>query len=321
MSEGGFTRTIEVDGLTADEIFAVLGNETRLDIVSALWDAGAHHQYADLDPTDRAISFSELRRAVDVRDNGRFNYHLSKLVPHLVRHTDDGYRLSGAGMRIAQAVVAISGTPEPDGFEEHELPCPLCTGPLTFTYEDQWVEFSCPTCGDVDENVPEGTIFNTVFPAAGLSDRTPDEVLSTGLYRCMLDLTYLMRGICRDCASPTTASVLACESHDVADDRACAACGSEYAVWADISCDTCRFAKRLPIEICVMGLTPVIAFLHEREFDALSPSFAEIDEVIETRFRTDVARDPLRVTVTVADGADELSVTFDGGLTLLDVAP
>mgnify|MGYP006896978699 CR=1 FL=1 len=57
-------------------------------------------------------SFSELRRQTGVDDNGKFSYHISKLIPHFVRQTDDGYRLSGAGKRIARTVIAVSGADE-----------------------------------------------------------------------------------------------------------------------------------------------------------------------------------------------------------------
>jgi hypothetical protein len=310
---------LEVDGLLPDEAFAILGNDSRLDIIKALWGAGAHHEYDDIDDTATTISFSELQRAVDIRDNGQFNYHLSQLIPSFVRHTDEGYRLSGAGKKVFQAVIAISGERNPSVPNDLETPCPVCGGALMAVYEDHWLRVMCTDCdGNFGDAAPDGTVFHASFPAAGLTDRTPDEAFSTGSYRCMLDMTYLMRRICCECSSSLTSSVSICEDHDAAGGRSCTVCGTHFTVWGDLRCDTCRFAKRLPVELCAMGLTPVIAFLHELDIDVLSPSFGELEKVIATQFQTAVTRNPLRVTITITDEPDELTVAFDDKLSVVD---
>jgi len=45
MAETRLTPEIELDGLSPDEAFAVLGDETRLKIIRVLWRAGAFHEY------------------------------------------------------------------------------------------------------------------------------------------------------------------------------------------------------------------------------------------------------------------------------------
>lgn len=49
-----------------DSVFGLLGDETRLDILQALWE-----QY-DPTATDNAVAFSELFDRVDVADTGNF---------------------------------------------------------------------------------------------------------------------------------------------------------------------------------------------------------------------------------------------------------
>lgn len=39
------------------------------------------------------LSFSALRETVDIRDSGRFPYHLQELTGHLLIHSTDGYSL------------------------------------------------------------------------------------------------------------------------------------------------------------------------------------------------------------------------------------
>lgn len=76
---------------TVSDAFDVLGNDTRLAILFALWDASDHGVSAD------GLSFSELRKHVDIADSGRFNYHLDKLTDRFIERTDDGYVLRRAG--------------------------------------------------------------------------------------------------------------------------------------------------------------------------------------------------------------------------------
>ena len=79
-------------GPSADE-FQLLGDETRLAIVR------------ELATVDEPVRFCVLRERVGIADSGRFNYHLGKLRGSLVVTDDDGYRLTHAGERLAQAVV------------------------------------------------------------------------------------------------------------------------------------------------------------------------------------------------------------------------
>lgn len=75
----GETDGPEDSGLPPDEAFAVLGDESRIDILKSLGEANDQ------------LSFSELYERVDTPDSGQFSYHLDKLLGHFVRKTDDGY--------------------------------------------------------------------------------------------------------------------------------------------------------------------------------------------------------------------------------------
>ncbi|MFC6736862.1 DUF7347 domain-containing protein [Halolamina salina] len=101
------------------DALAVLGDETRIAILRALAAA------------DEPLSFSELRRRADVRDPGRFNYHLSKLREYFVREVDGGYALREAGSRVvAAAGVAGTSAAEPDLVDDspdsEPSTCPVC---------------------------------------------------------------------------------------------------------------------------------------------------------------------------------------------------
>jgi hypothetical protein len=316
------TRRTDADsgGVSPADAFAILGDSTRLNIVQALWTAGTFHEYDDLDDSASYLSFSELRRRVDVDDNGRFNYHLSKLVPHFVRKTDDGYRLSGAGKRIARTVVTVAGDHHADVVGETAADCPVCGAAVTATYEDQWLRFSCTECaGLFGDAAPDGALLNAPFPAPGLVGRTWDDALSTELYRCMLDLTSMMQGICPECASPTRGRLSVCADHDVAREGCCRTCRTQFVAWGELRCDTCRFAKRLPVELCVIGLAPVIGFLYTQGTNVLAPSLDELVVLVGGQMTTSVTENPRGVVVSIGTD-DTLTLTLDDNLTVVDHA-
>nr|WP_303645306.1 ArsR family transcriptional regulator [Salinirubrum litoreum] len=302
------------------EAFAILGDRTRLSIIRVLWMADRFHTYEDIDNSASTMSFSELRTRVDVSDNGRFNYHLSKLVPQFVRKMDGGYRLSGAGKRLARTVATVAGEHDVEIAGEVETECPVCGGAVTATYEDQWLRVACTECAGVfGDAAPEGTLLNAPFPAPGLVGRTPDEALATELYRCMLDLTSMMQGVCPGCASAVTGSLSVCDGHDAASDRMCRDCGTPFVAWGELRCDTCRFVKRLPVELCVMGLAPVIGILYAQGINALAPSLNDLFEFTRTRMTTAVTEDPFGVLVHIG-AEDRMTLTLDEHLTVVDTA-
>jgi hypothetical protein len=320
MNEGQQPTTTEPGGMSPEDAFAMLGDGTRLNIIRVLWMAGRFHEYDDIDDSVSTMSFSELRKRVNVSDNGRFNYHLSKLVPQFVRKTDGGYRLSGAGKRLARTVATIAGEHDVEIAGEVETDCPVCGAAVTATYEDQWLRFTCTECtGVFGDAAPDGTLLNAPFPAPGLVGRTPDEALATELYRCMLDLISMMQGVCPGCASAVSGTLSVCDGHDAAHDRLCRACGTPFVAWGELRCDTCRFVKRLPVELCVMGLAPVIGILYAQGINVLAPSLDELFGFTRTQMTTAVSGTPFGVLVSIG-AEDDLTLTLDEHLTVVDIA-
>jgi len=79
-----------------------LGNETRVQILRELGDAG------------EPLAFSTLYDRVDVTDSSQYNYHLDKLLGHFVHRVDGEYALARPGERIVEAIRsgAVIGDPE-----------------------------------------------------------------------------------------------------------------------------------------------------------------------------------------------------------------
>jgi len=318
MDQTRFTPDLDLDGLSPNEAFAILGNEIRLEVIQVLWRADAAHEYDDGSDIAETISYSELQKEVGIEDNGKFNYHLSRLAPHFVRRTNDGYRLSSAGKQIARTVVSVSGTDHLDFSAELETDCPLCGEQLAVSYEDQWLRIRCTECeGLFGDEAPTGTLFLTNYPAAGLNGRNPEQALATGLYRCALDITYMMYDICRECAGRVSASVTVCDTHNSRENQPCASCGTPFPVWADMRCDTCGFAKRLPIEMFVTGFTMITGIISNHEEDIHSVSFDEAVDLLQNSVESSVSTEPLRISITMKIEPTSFTITLDDDMNII----
>ncbi|MFC7239026.1 ArsR family transcriptional regulator [Saliphagus sp. GCM10025317] len=319
MEHTRFTPDLELNELSPDEAFATLGNEIRLDIIRVLWRAGATYEYDDGSDAVETVSYSELQTEIEIDDNGKFNYHLSKLAPHFVRRTDDGYRLSSAGKQIARTVIAVSGAGRLDFSRELDESCPLCGAAVAVTYEDQWLRVRCTECyGLFGDQAPAGTLFLTSYPAAGLTTRDSEQALATGLYRCALDITYLMYGICRECAGQVSSSVTVCDVHEVKNGLPCDTCGTPFPVWADMKCDTCGFAKRLPVEMFATGLVLATELTGNPELDIDSPAVDEAIELLQNNVETDVSTKPLRVSLSIEVETTVFTLTLDDEMNVVE---
>jgi len=93
------------------------------------------------------LSFSALRDRVDVRDSGRFNYHLGELRGRFVEKGEDGYTLRYAGTRVVGGLYSGAYTEEtslgPVPVEGH---CSHCGGDLEARYEDDHGYVDCTDC-------------------------------------------------------------------------------------------------------------------------------------------------------------------------------
>lgn len=89
----------------AADVFELLGNETRVRIVAALygqWQAA---------PGQPCLTFSELCERVGVADTGQFNYHLRRLRDVLIDKREAGYALTPLGVCLGQLIAAESPAP------------------------------------------------------------------------------------------------------------------------------------------------------------------------------------------------------------------
>jgi hypothetical protein len=327
------------DATRATEAFSALGNETRLAILLALWEA-----YDPARP-DEGVPFSALRERVGVRDSGRFNYHLDRLEGRFVRRVEGGgpdgesggssdgrsaggYALRRSGQKVVRTVLAGTAIEEPS-FEESEIDvaCPLCGAPTAVAYQDGWVYRVCTECPGAYEGHdlgPAGYLTGGALDPAGLADRSPEEAWSAALTRAYQDTKTALEGVCNECSGPVDRALLVCDDHESDPDGVCASCGREFAAMALVSCRVCKNHHAASPSSLVVHHPAVVAFYYERGV-ALQYEVENVErvrrrsELVAEHEQTVVSTDPPRVEVTVRYEGDERRLTLDGELDVVGV--
>ncbi len=303
-------------GERATEAFSVLGNETRLSILLALWEA--YEPFVE----DNAVPFSELRERVGMRDSGQFNYHLDRLAGHFVRKTEDGYELRHAGHQLVRTVIAGTGieapTLEPT---ETDGECNRCGAPTAVTYQDGRLYLVCTECDGnwrVGERQPVGALIGGNFDPAGLTDRQPERLWTAMTVGMRHAAQSGIEGVCEVCSGPTETSLDVCTEHG--SDGLCEACGREWALAARSHCHVCKNSHTGPPYWYLAWHPVVVAFYYERgvslQYDVgdhldIGGLAGEYDQEL-------VADDPPRVQVTYRYEGDRLELLVDEELTVLE---
>jgi endogenous inhibitor of DNA gyrase (YacG/DUF329 family) len=304
---------VDHGGVSPPEAFSMLANETRIEILQALWER-----------RDEPVAFSELHADVDV-DRGNFNYHLSKLAEHFVRQTQAGYELREAGKAVIRAVLAGTITHDPR-IEPTDLgvPCPLCGGAIEFSYADEFITVRCTSCaGVMGGDVPSGTFMHHTFPPAGLQGRHGIEVLEAARVHYETDLVTMLQGVCPECGGTVDRSIHVCAEHETDGDGMCTACGSVPDIWVEHVCANCSYSRWCVIWLPILFHPAVIAFVYERQpfesFLELRRLFWVDPGYIDGIERSVVSEAPLEVEVRVPFDGDEIRVTVDEELRTKDV--
>lgn len=220
----------------ASRALAVLGNETRLGILLVLWES--HDERS----RDNAMTFSELRARVGMRDSGQFSYHLEKLLGEFVRKSEDGYTIRQAGLRLMRAVVAGVGVPEPSPEPVvTDVECPICGAPTALSYVDEMLFRSCTACEGFfgpTEEWPGGTLIGYDCTRAALVGRDLEAVARAVDVRAVGNVTCMLQGVCLDCTGPVERSLSVCADHE--SEGVCGICHSRFEATAELECEVCR---------------------------------------------------------------------------------
>lgn len=292
--------------------FSSLGNEVRLAIIQALWDA--------YDPLkeDHAVAFSTLYDRVDIDDTGNFNYHLKQLLGRFVRQSDDGYVLTQRGFTVATSIVAGSveegPTIEPRTID---AACPQCDAPVAAGYDGEHVEATCTACDGLWQLDGEAVLFRFTFPPAGLLERTIEEIFHATIAHHFHAVAAYLDGVCSVCGGKVERAIDICDDHEPEPATACPTCGRNHRVEIFAGCSHCKSGTRGPTAMAVFTLPVVTSFYAERgaehgfaTWEAFRRGQTVTEEVLEI--------DPLRLRITVPSDGDRLHVLVDDDLTVLE---
>jgi hypothetical protein len=279
------------DAHELEDRFKLLADETRLRIIEVLADATGSNE--------TPISYSTLQSRVGVRDNGRLNYHLSKLATEFVTRTDAGYALLPAG-RFAHLTVKAQeeGTDDPIRMDASS-DCQTCGERLVAIIgRDHTFVVQCPTY--------ERVYLSLVVPFArpgvdaskflGAMNDTARERF--GLVAC--GLCYWCRSAIEaevDTGTHTTEPHLPQRNHlDVRFHHRCTTCAAD--------------SRTTPGELLLAH--PEIVALHRLQGVPLaeqyvwSLAFAMTDQCVEVR-----SRDPWEITLQLTVGEIDVEAVFD----------
>jgi DNA-binding transcriptional ArsR family regulator len=261
----------------AEDAFAAVADELRVRILRELWEA------------DDPLSFSELRDRVDVRDSGRFNYHLGELRGRFVERREDGYALRFAGRKLVGALHSGVYTEDVDrlGPQRVAESCVNCGGDLEAIYEDEHGRIDCTDC--------EVTVVMSGIPPAFVDSHEDDLAATIDSYvrstqRRSLD------GFCVTCSGPTTGRLIE----------------SEFGPRAVFTCERCGATVRGLVSWVVMNHAATVAFYHDHGLDIHEIPTWELDWLDAAEWDGDHA------VVTVELDGDELRLTVDASLSVVD---
>lgn len=316
MSQPSSAPFMDVEAPSADEAFALLSDGNRIDILRTIWEA--------TDPLDPSpVPFSDIQGRVNIADPGRLNYHLNKLTTHFIHRTSDGYVLREPGRRIVRVLVSGTAIAQPS-IEPVEIDatCVFCGAGVLLSYGDGWRYLECTECdAQCVDSYPDGVLSMHELPPSGVAGRTPDEIHEADMIWSEHRRALVIDGICPDCAGPMpVTSIRVCEDHNPSaeDGEVCENCGSIF--WTDVAnvCESCKSVWTLPIQFHIATHPEVVAFYHDHGVDFHLATYENRSYLLSFQEEM-ISEDPLRIEVTIPFDDDELRVTIDEQVNVIDI--
>lgn len=300
-------------GPHAAEAFALLGHETRLSILLALWEEYNPHA------ADNAVPFSKIFDRVDHDDRGNVSYHLKKLQGQFVEQDGKraGYELRESGHKLVRAVIAGAGVQDIElGPVEVGRVCPFCGASTTISYRDGVVIHACSECEGAAERETrtEGFLSAVPFDPAGLAGRTPAEVRAAAEVAALRQVQSLFEGVCPSCSGAVKGWLECCADHDPT--GSCGTCGKQFGAWARFRCRTCKNHSTASPKSLALLHPAVIAFYESRgvstevRADDIE-SIENLFDLIDGHEVKVVSAEPPVAKVWVSHEDGSIRVTFD----------
>jgi hypothetical protein len=285
----------------ADEVFGLLSDRIRVDILRAV--ALAQHERAQAGTGPVELAFSEIYDRVDVDSSSKLSYHLGELAGTFLRKGPDGYSFTHAGERIVRFVLSRNYE-EPPAFGPRETAgtCPFCGAEtLEASLRRQFFRLECASC-----DRPVGG-----YPTTPAQVRSVDEsslVRQVGRTQ-VTTVEQLRRGTCPECAGQLSTDVREVPEAPLPD-------GTPFVV-VD-RCGECLRQYNGPLTYRVVYHPASVAFHWDRGIDVTSRVPSDLHgHVYEDRWTAErVSTDPEEYEVTLRRGDDSLRVRLDATATV-----
>lgn len=291
-----------------EDIFGILGNRIRIDILWTLHEAFVQG------PPD-TLSFSELNSRISIDTNSsQLNYHLQQLVGDFVRKIDGLYELSAAGRHLCESLrKGIFDQPKrrmsvDAGFNCHycnrgvKATFNYCQLPVDSTFNEGYVYIQCPGC----EYIYIGNIMELPFEAF----RKEEAFTQFKKYTHHKILAFV-RGICMVCGNAVGADF------HTPDEIPLPIFQPRNKVGIDRSCNYCGSRMFLPVGIALLNNVGLITFCYEHGVDVLSTPSWELEFAGTDKHITVLSTDPWKVGLEVTFNGDTLELVVDGDLNVI----
>lgn len=278
------------------DAFAALGNSIRVDILRAFLE---HQQAAAATPV---VQFSTLRRAVGLRDSGRFRYHLEQLRGAFVEKCDGGYRLTYAGSAVLTAIVDGTYTDtdtEALGPTPLDSACEFCEAAVSATYRDGVLTVSC-------EN--EHPLFVWALPPNAAADASIEDLIELATTLAFQSYELVVDGTCSECYSSITPGFEFTGDTDDGDDTDDTAGQS---VRFTAACDACGAAWSVPVGFALLTHPEIERLYHRQGRPLRTQYWWELEPVTSAVELESSGTDPHRVQLSVDIGDATVRATLD----------
>jgi DNA-binding transcriptional ArsR family regulator len=283
---------------SVDEVFSVLGDETRVEILLELCEVASENGIG------KGLGFSALQDRVDVGDSGRFNYHLNRLTGQFVAKRDDTYVARWPALALVAAIHAgLYGETAEMTSESAttEFRCPECHRPLEVRFVEgtlgTGVHNYCPEHGKMD-------VYS--FPPGAQAGRSLLETMRVAYTRLRTNVDLARRGICMECWGRVSTEYPV-EAGDPGQDM------ERYDEFTQVAyqCERCWNQLHVPLRTYI-GTHPIVeAAFQERGFAPLRGADALTTEDDITCETAVTESDPTSATVRISFDEETLVVSVD----------
>lgn len=289
---------------TAADIFALLSDESRVDILRAV--AIAQHEQGPSNSGFAPLSFSEIYERVDVGNTSKLSYHLGELTGTFLRKTEGGYSFTHAGEQIVRFILAENFRRPADlDIIETEGTCLYCgETQLEAGLDDQYFMVRCPSC--------DRPVTGYIVTPAQARAHSGTALLESLKRKQATEFSLVQEGICPECAGRIRTEIL-----DVSEQALPEEVPVSY--FTIDECEACLRRYSGPLPYCAAFRTASIAFHWDHGVDIMGTGWWELhSNLMEGRWTAEqIATDPAeyRVELRYEDATLRVFLDDDGETT------